>query len=873
MFLKSKGQSKTQESSATGAAAAAPENYDDSLLLPGAVEFRLLSKFRDQPRLSADMDGYYRGQVQVLRCPFFEELEGKSIHMTLYNNLISCAPFFVYRVSDACYFTGPLKKAIVVPESAGLLRPVRLIDYLTRDDLHYMLIEERATPFSGVIMNKLMKLPETPSECWRMDNFMQQPFVNDHQSIVRDCSDLTRLNLTYQVFELLLMPHNGSSEGQENLNKMRRRVYELERVQLEELNRILLQEPWLLCFPSVMRERFNKIPALSKHVYYQKALPQLLLIQKPTVTPFPPLHIAGAMAIFFECKEQQAQTNNTIFDRSAFLRLIHMCPMKERQELEQQAYDFLIQNNVIAFIDKKGDDDDDVNNALLFALKNDYEDAQSVVTELVNIKKRGSVSTAAPLTLRGSRVPHIYQALTDDQMHIAREHILTSWLTIVEGMPGTGKTSLIEFVFSHYRNVMLCTFVGMMAKALRMRCGDGRQEVAFTIHFLLTMARSESAIGRKWLAMYEVLVIDEFSNVSQHLLAKLLPYMTGVRKIILVGDHRQLKPIEPGDPMRDLSEIFGVHELTQNLRVINALKSLQEAPRLIATERYQQIHFDQNIQCIGRPASLVQLFQEANTKNVMDVHVVVLTNKGPNGRMRLNQMCEEAWIKLGVLKKKDKKTVKVRAGLELFEGCKVCFTRNNNIPYQEGNIRSDPVANGELAVVKEIRKQLGGFDGWRLVLLSGPDKEEKVVWVSKSAPKNTAVHPSDISLGYATTTYKTQGQQFPYVLFWNEKNPGPQWTRSHAYVAVSRAQKRCWIAGTQEEFFTICSKRDRFRRTCFSRMLQQHQHELTEKEANSSTQREKIVPVGDLVLIDRHEPCVPTLNEVMNQQNNKRQKR
>jgi hypothetical protein len=317
------------------------------------------------------------------------------------------------------------------------------------------------------------------------------------------------------------------------------------------------------------------------------------------------------------------------------------------------------------------------------------------------------------------------------------------------------------------------SFVGMMVKSLQKRNGH-RKEAACTIHHLLAIKKhnaDEEAVD-KWLGMFEVLIIDEFSNVSMSLFTKLLSLLPNVSKVIFVGDHRQLKPIDCGDPMGDILGAFGSHLLVDNLRVQPGLQPLQEAPRLITQNRAREIAFNPH-----GPISFVRkdgleykqvlrgifstILTLRNGKSVLNTHIVVLAN---NVRKAINYACEYVWNSLGIVKIPQGGGIRVCGQVRLYVGCKITFTKNYNqtLTREYGPIkcRSDPVANGELAVITAIRELRHPAEGIQMTIVDTEDKndepEEKQVWIH---PKY-GVHPMHVDLGYATTTYKTQGEMY-----------------------------------------------------------------------------------------------------------------
>jgi hypothetical protein len=719
----------------------------------------------------------------------------------------------------------------VLNEKAGLLQPTRLVDKLGKAELSYLCLEN-ASPAADFIENELMRDITACS----IARFMDQPFVQEHDSPITTMSDLTRLPAMVYICRAF-----GADENA----KERRKLLEMDSATLKKLKHQMDTEPWFLCWPAYMKQHYGKLKCMKRKGYYF-----LQMMEIPAV-------VVSAMSLYFEVLDAQEERGHTIFSKESFFQYLPMMPLEQRKLLEEQIYDFLMEYALSWVDEKKG----------LFALRPHYEDSLITLSLLHDVVKRARDEPEPDR--RGHRVPHKYLPLTPDQERIAM-HIRTHAITIVEGKPGTGKTAEIEFVFAHYYAVMLSTFVGMMAKSLQKRNGE-RREIAHTIHRLIHM--SKSPVGAEWLGKYQVLVVDEFSNVSQHLLRRLLEVMTNVRRIVFVGDHAQLKPIDAGDPMGDLKRHLGSQMLTENLRVKPHLKTLQEAPGLILEERWKEISHGPRlpITCIGRPKSLTDLVRSLGHPKLMQFHVVVLVNEGADGRNHVNQLVESAWLELGVIRKTN--VVDIRRNCQIYPGCKITFLQNYNTPLLEKvggqEIRSDPVANGELGIVISIDKL---FDGWKVVFRDSDevDAEQKVVWVRKNVLDDRGVSAHHIDLGYATTTYKTQGREFLWVLFWTP--PADRYicmTRAHAYVGISRAQEKCWIAGEWGDFLDICSRPDLPRRTCFNIMLKQRPLQVKLTHYTPAP----IIPLGNLTLItDPKEDVVPSLKQLIEDAKHKKKR-
>lgn len=127
------------------------------------------------------------------------------------------------------------------------------------------------------------------------------------------------------------------------------------------------------------------------------------------------------------------------------------------------------------------------------------------------------------------------------------------------GPAGTGKTTMLSALCAHpdvrTRGVLLLAPTG---KA-RVQLGDKVGAKALTLaQFLRKSKRWNEEFGyrlkpeEKREGGSATVVVDEASMLTEEMLAALIDATTGVERLILCGDHRQLPPIGPGRPFADL---------------------------------------------------------------------------------------------------------------------------------------------------------------------------------------------------------------------------------------------------------------------------------------------------------------------------------
>jgi ATP-dependent exoDNAse (exonuclease V) alpha subunit len=144
----------------------------------------------------------------------------------------------------------------------------------------------------------------------------------------------------------------------------------------------------------------------------------------------------------------------------------------------------------------------------------------------------------------------------------ALKEIAESRISVLIGPAGTGKTTLLTILSSQAgikdKGVLLLAPTG---KA-RVRMESISKEIDVTAktlaQFLYKYGRYNGYLQQYKLsdkyceAQYETVILDECSMLTEEMLATTLDCLKGVKRIILVGDHRQLPPIGAGRPFVDI---------------------------------------------------------------------------------------------------------------------------------------------------------------------------------------------------------------------------------------------------------------------------------------------------------------------------------
>jgi hypothetical protein len=152
--------------------------------------------------------------------------------------------------------------------------------------------------------------------------------------------------------------------------------------------------------------------------------------------------------------------------------------------------------------------------------------------------------------------------------------LFTSRLSVLVGPAGTGKTTLLQTLVAQpdiqQDGVLLLAPTGKARVQLQSKVNFEAQTLAsFLVKkggFDPNTGRYQS-VDRAKRSKVGLVVIDEASMLTEEMLAATLSGLEGVKRLILVGDHRQLPPIGPGRPFVDLVEWLKPQTFTGTARV------------------------------------------------------------------------------------------------------------------------------------------------------------------------------------------------------------------------------------------------------------------------------------------------------------------
>ncbi len=372
--------------------------------------------------------------------------------------------------------------------------------------------------------------------------------------------------------------------------------------------------------------------------------------------------------------------------------------------------------------------------------------------------------------------------LAADQ-HQALITALGSSMSVITGGPGVGKTTivrcLIEVLVKQDRRVALAAPTGRAAR--RLAQATGRE--ASTLHRLLgiTPATIGFRLEREEPLPIDVLVVDETSMVDVSLMAAVTQALPEGAGVVLVGDVDQLPSVGPGAVLADFiaSGVVPVARLTTIFRQAAHSGIVRVAHELNAGQRPEfdpgpdgQAFFIER----DDPAGVVDALRTMVVERIprrfgldakTEVQVITPMHAGPLGTTALNDMLREA------LNPADSRRGEItRYGRTFREGDKVMQVRNN---YDLN------VFNGDIGILQTI------------------SEEHDLVWIEFEGRRvEYGIDALDqLEPAYAITCHKSQGSEFPAVVFPLVSGHAVMLKRNLVYTAFTRAKQVLVAVGEQ----------------------------------------------------------------------------
>jgi conjugative relaxase-like TrwC/TraI family protein len=346
-------------------------------------------------------------------------------------------------------------------------------------------------------------------------------------------------------------------------------------------------------------------------------------------------------------------------------------------------------------------------------------------------------------------------------------------VAVVVGRAGTGKTFALGMARHAWQldgfRLLASAPTGIATMSLQ---GEGFEDVATCDRLLGDLDR-----GRERLDPRTVLVIDEAGMLGSRKLGRLLEHAHQAQaKVVLVGDDRQLAPIDAGGGFRALRLRLGASELTENRRQQQAWE--REALELVRSGLVEEAvgayrAHDRVVAADSKPAATLALLQDWWTAFQQAAHdpaneVVVLAARRAEVD-RLNTLCQELLATRG------------RLGLERLQVEDRQVGVGDRVVCGHNAIAELGVANGTRGTVTALDPQARTLT----VRLDGHDGRTVILPRSYLDGRRQGERNRRVDLAYATTGHRAQGLTRGRALVRLTGSEDVNWL----YVQLSRARQ------------------------------------------------------------------------------------
>lgn len=382
--------------------------------------------------------------------------------------------------------------------------------------------------------------------------------------------------------------------------------------------------------------------------------------------------------------------------------------------------------------------------------------------------------------------------ISPDQAQAVNDVLTGPRLSIVTGLPGTGKTTLIKAMIETLTSLGIhCTLAAPTGKAAA-RITEQTGHKAYTIHRMLGAAKGGN-IRRDDTKPIDTnfLVVDEASMIDLALMQQILKALPAHAMLVLVGDNNQLPSVGPGCILREMKEkelcniatLTQVHRQSSRSTIIKVAHAIHQGIVPLGLFNSECVFIaEEESQAIRE--KIIELVSNHKHYSPDTIQVLSPMRKGSIGTNQLNEDLKNK-IRNHNIQILREKGINVAAAAASVTSS-VSYEPGDRV-IQKSNSYRKSVFNGEIGYV--IRRD--------------PCEEQRgeKVTVLFDDGRQITYEPHElyqIELAYALTVHKGQGSEYPCVIIPVHTSHHIMLYRSLIYTAVTRAREMVIIVGSNK---------------------------------------------------------------------------
>lgn len=376
---------------------------------------------------------------------------------------------------------------------------------------------------------------------------------------------------------------------------------------------------------------------------------------------------------------------------------------------------------------------------------------------------------------------------------------LNHGLSVMTGLPGTGKTMAVGYLLRQTVRLGLKVALAAPTGKAAKRAGEGTGLDGMTIHRLLEWhPRDGCRFNRRRPLRIDLLVVDEAPMMDLEMAAAMVNALDPARtRLVLAGDIHQLPAVGAGQVLRDViaanicpvTELVEIQRQTAGSQIVRLAHDIHfGAVPSLRSGSLAECEFHLR----NEPEEVLAALRDVLPRlpfRPQEIQVLAPMKKGPLGTVELNRVLQDI--------------MNPGTSVDGFP-----FRVGDRVIHLDNDYKKQ-VFNGEIGSITEVSETE------RVLQVAYPDRQicyAETEW-------------DELALAYCMTVHKAQGSEFPCTVVVMHSSHYPMLTREVLYTAVTRAQKHLVYIGSPQAFYTAL-KRDHAS-VRHSRLFQHHTSSLS----------------------------------------------